>query len=270
MTVEELIASKLDFQTLGGRLQSLDRKLSYFTADGHNAGFPAYPAQGEDEIAEIGLTAIAQDLSLSGRTHAMSSDRRFTAEGRNSELDPHRGASLTVLALASDQLVKHEQSVLKTEAGLFTPAPIERGDFESAIADREIRDYWRGLKGKELEQARQTVANGSAARLLLALVRSPLPIGESDAFVRRTWSESIARSHPVEVAQLERQKASLDWAKLVTGQVAHRVAKLSGWAPQRVYEHVAPTGGWRIFGIQPADAANWDALITARKSNAAA
>jgi len=107
------------------------------------------------------------------------------------------------------------------------PAPLAAGDHAAALVDHECRAWLRSLDPEALVALGKELTEPKHARLLEAMMRSPVPlppwIAES---ARAAWIEHRLRADP-QGARLRRQaRERVEWLGTVTDQVAQAVADL--------------------------------------------
>ena len=280
---------------LGGRVHINERGIETFTfADGDSMTYPgspidttnSEPAPGyedkeprlrryveRDPAGEQANLAIWATARLADETRRVGRDARLTEHGRDDALKEVRGAAVANVALAWSKLAEHEVGLVEREHKLYEVPQLERGDAVGALLDREARDYARSLTGSARDELMRHLRTGEAESVTLALLRSPVPIGNLESVAIQSFRSGVERRNPQEVEFLRAQQEQLEWARLLVRRSAEKVgqkANLSGYAlyeAASAFTPAQPHGPGAFFG--PDELRAYRVRAATRKARAA-
>jgi hypothetical protein len=191
-------------------------------------------------------------LELDGDIASAYRDQRLSPAGRAERIATLVPGHLQRIANAVTALDTHGKN-LKVNEEAFYAAPKVGNDLEAGLADREIRDRYNAMDAAGRAGLLDSIARGSAARVALALKRSPVPLEPNAAqVVESAWRAAVDREHPQKAAQLKAARAHYEWADSVARAAAQYSATLPGVTPQAIAEAVRGTGTEQLFNVDPA------------------
>jgi hypothetical protein len=192
-----------------------------------------------DKAGEAANMIVRALMLLSATTARVTSDARFTQQGRDDALREDRGTAIALGAIAWAKLGDYDVELIEREHALYAVPQIERGDAVAALLDREAREWARSLAGPEREAMLAQITRGEAEAVTLALLRSPVPIGSMETVARLAYGAAVNRRHPEEVEHLAEQQEQLRWAQLLARRAAAKLAELAGMRGFELFEAAA-------------------------------
>lgn len=108
------------------------------------------------------------------------------------------------------------------------PARLEHADFPAALLDHEIRTYVRGLDHDGQVALASELPNPKHARLVEALLRSPVPLPAwIDAPARAAWVDHRTSANPAAAKQRTEARELIQWLGTVRASVAGYLERLA-------------------------------------------
>ena len=221
------------------------------------------------------MASLAVDGGLSELRDFMAArddiqrDQRLSALGRSEKLDPLLSTTATVIANLWNSLDGEERHLEKDERHFFAVPAIDSKNAGDAIREREIRDYVRGLSTKEQGNLLKDLQQGGHEQILLALMRSPIPVGFIEKFAADAWRDLRRASDPGFVERLAIAKASVEWGRRSLAHVAGVFVSTTQLTADKLYRAVADKDGnakgYQAFGISAAYAEQMQRLIAGKK-----
>lgn len=155
---------------------------------------------------------------------------------------------------------------LDTQHSTLYAAPTP--DTVAATVDAEVRAVYRAMRPGEQTAMCSVLGEPKYARLLLALVRAPLPLNDRDAeLVKTAWNTAVAAAKPEEAATLTIARENNDWAQGLVRHLAAISANPSATGAGSVldrfsaYQLLRPTGGAAVLGFSDAETSNFERRI---------
>jgi hypothetical protein len=201
-------------------------------------------------------------------------DGRFTQAGRDAELLERKKMPIVNTADASQRIINYGNSLLEREAAIFAVPPLSPHDSVGALLDREARDYVRSLSGPDRAAMLQQLSRGEAERMTLALLRSPVPLGNEERVAQQAWRTAVESANPDAVEQLAAETEQLRWAQLLMQRAAAKLKEKIGMSGYELYATAAMftpamPDGPAIFGFRPDEMRTYRARWNALKAKAA-
>jgi hypothetical protein len=159
--------------------------------------------------------AIRKVAALDDATIAALRDPRLSPAGRVERVAPQRTAAVQAVADATARLGAEVNRIDAARAALYAPPALDPTDAVGAELDAEIRRRYPQVEGAMRNTLRDELAAGKQSRILLALLRDPLPTPDAD-WTRAVWTDHIDATHGAEVAALDSAAADAEWALSVT------------------------------------------------------
>lgn len=165
----------------------------------HVLGFRPTPDSGGEAAMHV---AAAVDTLHKAEAHAKRSGGVSRQES---------SAYLEALSLSSTNIASFERAVAKAERELYTPP---KPDLVEAILDVEIRNDARVRRGTD-SRGIAFRAIQDDERVLMAIVRSPIPLPYYSQIAAVVWRSHVAQRQPEKVAAIEKQRQSIEWARSI-------------------------------------------------------
>ena len=220
-------------------------------------------SSGETQIGQAVFGAVAMLTSLDKAIHDATNDEMLSEVGRARKLEKPRVNTLQAIGRHWQNVDAEELAINARHTALFAIPKIEPTDAVTAIIDREIRDYVRGIAGDERSKLIRSLGDPEHARMVLALCRSPVTAGIPEKVARDAWTRSIKATRSEEVAKIEGQLASVQWARAALSRCAALAAQTAKMDRGRVIAALRAAddlknGAHRAYGIHDAD---WKAQL---------
>src|SRR5260221_7553456 len=211
------------------------------------------------------LVAIDALRRLDKVTVDARQDETLSEIGRKKRLESERPRAVQVVGRCWQNVEVEQGEVAKRVAELYAIPPIDPTHAAAASIDREIREYARSLIGKDRSKFIRSLGDPEHQRVALALCRSPVSCGIFEPVAKDAWRRAVELDHPAEVAQLQAEQASVQWARVVLARCATLVAETAGLDRKQIIgallgEKELSAGAHRAFGIADAD---WQAAARA-------
>ena len=177
-------------------------------------------------------------------------DSRLSEQGRN---EACRAAMATAIVAVAEQYTKLSQiavDLADEHSELYSPpAP----DVSNTLIDVELRSAFRVLTDSDKVALLTNLAEARHARMLLALIRSPMHLADRDhGWVSDAWAAAIAKEEPNAVAEYTVGKENFEWAEQLARFVASWLVSVSSGMSifhEQLYTLVRSTGGAAAFGF---------------------
>lgn len=215
----------IDLEHYGATLREDGRYFHLVTPRSQTLAFPRPPQEPGHIAIDFGLTAAETLLKLDFAIAQTERDPHLTPAGRAHKLAPERLKALTKVATLAGDMHLWRNAVANDEQKLFgAPAPTSAVD---VAIDREIRDTIRAMAPDEKAKFFQKLQNGEFDRVVLALMRSPFPgeLGSAEKIAHAVWHDTVRRREPEKAAELDINKAALEWGTGVLDHTARLVEK---------------------------------------------
>jgi hypothetical protein len=234
-----------------------------FTFDGSNHTF-YMPALEGIELEprgsfENGLNSFAALLTDQRK---ILEDDSLSSVGLERQLSPVQGSAVTAMAASWHSVDRYEQGLNVREQILLAVPQVAESNTASAIADREIRDWWRGLSVEDRAKY-ITSFNESPEhqRIEIALLRSPIAMVDWEIkAVRESWNRGRRLENVGEAAAIELGRASVEWARRGLAQLAGLTMVATKWDGERVLRNLLGSTnefaqkGYAAFGLSDSEA----------------
>ncbi|MDR2012095.1 MAG: hypothetical protein LBQ20_03445 [Rhodanobacter sp.] len=186
--------------------------------DGHMLPTGKFP----DEFYDGGAASNAYDILCSLAHHAnersaIENDKNLTEIGKTRALGPIDEAMFkNVTKLANSTLKKCDEYDTAVSQFYATPKPADPSDI---AIDQEIRAQIRSMTSVEINALRESLLEWRNARVVEAVLRSPIPIMALNKTAENAWHKICEASGPEQHARLEKFKPQFEWS--------HRVIKFA-------------------------------------------
>jgi hypothetical protein len=183
----------------------------------------------EGKMQEAIVKRTLEVARLAAVVEKITSDGDLSAQGKTNQLRSIEADRLKLAdRLAADARQIDDVALVArlAEENLYQPEPIERGDVDMALSDREIRDYWASMTPSETAVA---IENGElTTRHLEALRRSPIPLRVALAqIVDARWEAHLIASSPERFQSVQDDRSSAAWGVSAINQLRGAVERLA-------------------------------------------
>ena len=221
--------SKTALEELGARLAGTLNRYDALHLPGE-AGVVTFiteaPASREMQAAIV--RRALEVAKLAGQVAKVSNDQNLSDEGKRNlrrTLDADRIKIAAKLESDSTQIEGVSVLAKMGEEQLYAAPAIERGDFETAMTDREIRSWFSSQSIEQLGAALKQMTH----RQLEALQRSPIPLGEPlGQLIEAAWEQHLEtnRAKELQIVQADLDNArfgvaSIEALKQAVGRLAY-------------------------------------------------
>lgn len=186
------------------------------------------PPAGSDSSLSVvyGRGAVEKLVELNNEVGTIRTSNTLTDLGKVRRIAEVREVPYAKLVRIANVVEIERKKAVAEEARIFAPPPIEGAGAESAILDREIRDWVRGLAPSRRSEALSQLAKNP--RMVLALVRSPIRIGIEEDLAQSMWRDLVESTKGEEVAKARFELEAARWAQEVTTRVVQKAVALTG------------------------------------------
>lgn len=224
---------------------------------------------------ERALTALA---TMAETTDQIQSDQRLSEVGKKERIDPVRLEGLSQIAGLSTQVDDFEAHTNQMEAQLHKVPALDPAHHAMALEDREIRDWLRSQAGADRAGVLQRMASDPGQeRLLLAILRSPIPQSDHEVELARTaWNRRAAERDPAMALAVEQRRSVIEWSRSGLAQVAALALNHSRIEGRQVLRLILSSSnevrkkGVGVFGFKPADVADMHRRLDSERHTRAA
>ena len=154
----------------------------------------------------------------------VGADQYLSDEGRANKVRATWGGVREALKQLEGTLIAEGSQVDDIERTLFSVPRIEPTDAVTALADREIREWFGTLDASTRAKYANEMIAGERRELLVALVRSPIPT-PYEHVAKTAWRACVERAEPQKVAGLAKRRERLEWARAAKRSVDGRLAE---------------------------------------------
>ena len=175
-------------------------------------------------------------------------DRRLSEQGCNEACRTAISTAIVAVAKQYTKLSGIASDLADDHSELYSPpAP----DASSTLIDVELRSAFRGMTDGDKVALLTNLSEAHHARMLLALTRSPMHLGDRDhRWVSDAWDAAIAKEEPDSVARYKVGKENFEWAEQLARFVASWLVSLSSGMSitrEQLYLLVKDTNGKAAF-----------------------
>lgn len=164
----------------------------------------------ETHVAGVPVRKVLEALgAMELAQRRAEGDASLSDLGRARAVEPAKQALVTAYAAATAEVEELARNAVSFAEKVFEVPKLEPSDFVAALADREVRDHLRGLTDQQRRDLGASI--GEQPRLLLAVLRSPLPIPWLSDQAESAWRSNVAKTHP-RAAELDRFQRATAWA----------------------------------------------------------
>lgn len=228
---------------------------------GREATLPPIPEPNVvSEPVELFKSAGRLVTEAAEKIDGITSDAHLSAEGKAARSDPLRADALGRVAAASAQLTMFERGVDAREQALYAVPELDPSAAAVAIEDREMRDWWRSLPTRERKEMLDHIkdAPDQHQRLAIALLRAPAPLAALDhelKVIGDVWRQSRRAADLARAAQLDFERASVEFAREGLAHMAGITRSMTGWNGDRTLRALLTSPlepareGWGVFNF---------------------
>lgn len=240
------------------------RVFSELLANGRTLAYGSVnPDNTQDNQAQACVDrATALVVKLSDETKATAGNKELSGYGQERRLVAPRLQTIIGITDAWIALEAYELEVKQQKTAFYAWPTIDPQNAAEAAVDREIRDWIRSRGGKEAAEVMRQIEQGDNPRIILALLRSPIPMGVPETLALDAWNKQIRNDKPYEADLLDRRVASIEWAETAMKAIAKAGAFLAeynikqivelGEARAKLAKTTRPnvsTDPWELYGI---------------------
>jgi hypothetical protein len=189
------------------------------------------PASVVPESLEAQLAAVAIRVATiaAGRIAAIEADADHSDDWKLREAAKISEVAAADFAAAKREIDAVVDGFAKSEAADAVAPPLTSTDIPGALVDDECRAWMRSLSRDEQVALGATLQEPQNARLLAAMMRSPLPLpvwlAES---ARNAWAEARLSADP-QMARLRRQASErVTWLATIGAQAEAALPRVAG------------------------------------------
>lgn len=213
---------------------------------------------GETGIGSAVAGAVAMLCSLDKATRDARNDESLSEVGRNRKLEGKRAETVAAIARHYANVTAEEFAIEAKHAALYEIPKLEPTDAVGALMDMEVRAWVRTLGGDERSKFIRGLGDAENSRALLALLRSPVDAGIPGEVAKDAWLKSVEATKPAEVAKVQAQRASVEWARIALtscASIAAETARMNRGEVVRVLRAAKDLGpgAHAVYGIRDAD-----------------
>lgn len=173
----------------------------------------AIPHAPNYEVAPIPAAVIRKCLNAianleTARKRGLD-DKNLSQIGRAAKLEPIQEAAAATIEAAKVELADFVAQVDLWETKTYAPPSLASTDAVGGLVDMEIRTWARATTGKALDEALKSLV--TEPRLVEAVIRSPIPLGQFSDLATQQWRERIAATSP-DAAKIVLTRESIAWA----------------------------------------------------------
>jgi len=185
------------------------------------------PDDSGERESHVGASLVRVAAEAAQRMTAIDADDTRTESWKAEQRAKIAEETAQRFAAARAEADKIAATFTEADAREAVPAPLGAGDHAAALVDHECRAWMRTLDREALVALGKELTDPKHARLVEAMMRSPIPLPEWIApQAKAAWIESRLRADP-QGARLRRQAADrVEWLGSVVGQVEGVVAAM--------------------------------------------
>lgn len=169
-------------------------------------------------------------------------DPTLTDVGKAKKLEQPLAKAALDLHKIADTVLGKGAAVMSKRASLLAVPSVEPGNAAQQLADRECREWFRGLSVEERAEVMPKLMSGKLPAIAKALARSPIPLNIDEQKIETAWRESVMAEDPATFIDLEQEREAADWAWLLTQRAAEKFMGAHGVTPQAVAKILADAG----------------------------
>lgn len=188
------------------------------------------------------LSAIKTLQEYVATAQAVRGDPMLTDVGKAKKLEQPLAKAATDLHKIADTVLGKGAALMSKRAGLLSVPSVEPGNAAQQLADRECREWFRGLSAEDRAEVMPKLMSGKLPAVAKALARSPIPLNLDEQKIEQAWRESVIASDPETFANIDKETEAADWAYLLVQRAAEKFLGSHGVTPQAVARFLADAG----------------------------
>lgn len=173
---------------------------------------------------------------------AVRDDPTLSDVGKEQKLAPQVTKAAQALHKIADTVLTKGAAAMSKRTSLLTVPPVEPGNAAQQLADRECREWFRGLSAEDRAEVMPKLMSGKLPAVAKALARSPIPLNIEEEKIELAWRESVMASDPGTFADLAQEEEAADWAYLLTKRAAGKLLGSHGVTPQAIAKALSEAG----------------------------
>lgn len=184
---------------------------------------PPHGLEPGSEVAHLAAKAIRAISDRDSRVKKIANDVRLSDAAKKADsekiVDEVEAKVEGMMAEAKKVIDEFE----KFRSSVFAVPALEPTNAVEAINDREVRDFFNTLSTEQRLTHFNEMQAGQHERVLLALMRSPLPLKGSIAnSVQVIWDDYVRRTRPDAARSADFRAVHVDWLKTVLKQIPRK------------------------------------------------
>lgn len=214
-------------EELGARLTTMPGRYEAIHLSGE-AGTVTFITEAEagPEMQAAIVRRTVEVAKLASQIAKVSRDQNLSSEGKRNlrrTLDGDRRELAAKLEGAAKSIEGVAALAKLAEKQLYEAPAIERGDFETAMTDREIRGYFAALEPEQLGDALAAMTH----RQLEALTRAPVPLVEPlGQMAEAAWEQYLETERAKEFQIVQGDLDNARFGVAAIGQLRQAVERL--------------------------------------------
>jgi len=169
-------------------------------------------------------------------------DPTLTDIGKAKKLEQPLAKAAMDLHKIADTVLGKGAALMSKRADLLGVPSVEPGNAAQQLADRECREWFRGLSADERAEVMPKLMSGKLPAIAKALARSPIPLNLDEQKIEQAWRESVIASDPETFANMDKETEAADWAYLLVQRAAEKFLGSHGVTPQAVARILVDAG----------------------------
>jgi hypothetical protein len=174
---------------------------------------------------------------------------------------------MKIMAGAADIFEKHKADIANKEIHRYAVPKLDNANWVQHSREQEIRNFYRGMDDKDpgKRELMDRLHSGSDSELLLAIMRSPVRMGNMEKLAMTGWRTSIDRRDPDGAERLQLDKAANDWAEGYLGMARVRLVQKLGYSRSQLFAKAHALKAAPFFGFSPAEILRFDRTLNPRR-----
>lgn len=165
---------------------------------------------------------------------AANTDATLSDLGKEQRVAPLAAKAVKDLHTLHNTLMARGGKLLQQRQSLFAVPAVEPGNAVQQLADREAREWFRGLSGEARAEVLAQMTGGKLPKVAQALLRSPVPLTVDEKLVRQSWEAAVAAERVGDLTDIDQEQETIDWAALTVSRCAEKLAASPGLNPAKV------------------------------------
>ena len=195
-----------------------------------------------DAYQPYALSAVKTLQDYVKTAQEVRGDPTLTDIGKAKKLEQPLAKAAMDLHKIADTVLGKGAAPMSKRADLLGVPSVEPGNAAQQLADRECREWFRGLSADERAEVMPKLMSGKLPAIAKALARSPIPLNLDEQKIEQAWRESVIASDPETFANMDKETEAADWAYLLVQRAAEKFLGSHGVTSQAVARILADAG----------------------------